>query len=172
MNRHGRYRPLTTNSPGAQQVAKQLDDLLTRGHEQIGPSIEAVDRELRSASDATLERLASNEPDINANWEALTDAERRGRRAVNELARRARLAAQRQTEGEQEAAREAARAEAIAGEIASYKERARDAFPGTAAEFEQQWPELLAEWQRREMQRRLDREALPLIGRRGGQAEL
>jgi hypothetical protein len=33
MNRHGRYSPLTTNSPGAQQAAKQLDDLLTRGHE-------------------------------------------------------------------------------------------------------------------------------------------
>lgn len=52
-------------------------------------------------------------------------------------------------------AAEARRQEAIAAEVARYRAQARVAFPGTQAEFDAQWPAMLAEWQRRQTEDRL-----------------
>ena len=46
-----------------------------------------------------------------------------------------------------EAEYQAEREQRIAEEQAAYKRRALDAFPGTQAEFEREWPEILRRWQ-------------------------
>ncbi len=65
-------------------------------------------------------------------------------------ARWAKQAAARETKraAEAEAAEESWQ-KRVAAEVAAFKEKARANFPGTATEFEAQWPTINAEWQRR-----------------------
>lgn len=78
------------------------------------PSAAELDRELRDASDHTLEYLAGAvEPRMDRAWGSLTNAERRALRAANELARR-RNAAEREQVAEAERTRKQALADAAA----------------------------------------------------------
>ncbi len=60
---------------------------------------------------------------------------------------RAELAAQ---EAAKRQAVEAAKQQAIQERIDTFKHQAQAWFPGTTAEFEAQWPSILAEWQKRQ----------------------
>jgi hypothetical protein len=58
-------------------------------------------------------------------------------------------------EATKQAARQAERDQVTQAAIAAFKQQAAAAFPGTAAQFEAQWPQLLADWQRAQLQAEL-----------------
>jgi hypothetical protein len=91
---------------------------------------DSVSRKELEETRATVERLKENERLRAERWAKL-DEERQAK-----------------AQAEAEAA-EQQRQKTFQAELAAFKERARLNFPGTAAEFEAQWGQIKAEWQRR-----------------------
>lgn len=117
-----------------------------------GITAQEIDQELRDLPGAALERLAAHAPDLRdgRSWQALSEDERRGQRAVNELTRRRMRAQQAEATAAREAERQATRDAEGAAAVAVFQAQARAAFPGTDAEFAAQWPAIKAAWQQQQ----------------------
>jgi hypothetical protein len=110
-------------------------------------SVEAVDRQLRELSDRQIAELAEDAPAPGKAWAAMTRDEKRCWRAVNEIARRARVNEQQQARAAEDAARERAAVEAAQAEA---RRLLRANFQGTEAEFNEAWPRLWASYRDRQ----------------------
>lgn len=112
------------------------------------PTPQAIDRELQDDDDAQLRIYArAAEEAAGKSWYSLTDGQRYGLRARNELARReqaAALAAKQQAEQDRVTARRDAEA---AEAIEMFKRQARNGWIGDQASFDRAWPRLLEKWQ-------------------------
>lgn len=117
------------------------------------PTTAEVDAELVKESDAVIARMARdfNPAELaGRKWEVLPESLRYSMRAANEQARRqdeARRAAAERAETERLQARHDA---SVAVRVAEFKVQAAAAFPGSSAEFEQAWPDILRAWQLRQ----------------------
>jgi hypothetical protein len=109
-------------------------------------SVEAVDRQLRELSDRQIAELAEDAPAPGKAWAAMTRDEKRCWRAVNEIARRARVAEQQQAAQQAQEARERAAVESAQAEA---RRLLRANFQGTEAEFAEAWPRLWARYRDR-----------------------
>jgi hypothetical protein len=90
----------------------------------------------------------SSPVETHAEYLARLEREAEANRKANEEAKQrwqAKLAAERKEREDRQAAEEENRINAA---IVTYRRQARAAFPGSDAQFEQQWPHLLADWQR------------------------
>jgi hypothetical protein len=126
----------------------EMLDLIARLDTRSRPGRATIDRQVRDLDDDDLARAARDAPALDRRWESMTDEERLGQCARNELAKRqdrARQQAAKDAEQAKHAAVHDAKGEA---QIAQFKQQARAAFPGTAQQFEAQWPQILADWQR------------------------
>lgn len=125
-----------------------------------GPSIADIDKELREVSDSTLERYAGRGLELSTHakvsWDAYPESYRYQLRAQNEIARRRHEAQLQAEKDKQDAKRQAESDQRVGDAVAAFKTRARGAFIGSDVEFDAQWPQILAEWQRRQMWERLD----------------
>lgn len=115
-----------------------------------GATIADVDQKLAHESLTMLQVYADDLDQatvISTRWEALPDAQRFALRARNELSRRA-AAKERATAKTDEAQRIAAEHAALAEvQIADLRAEMARVFPGTAAQFDAAFPEMLKQWQ-------------------------
>lgn len=110
-----------------------------------------TDRYVRELTPNQLrDAVAKVELNLGERWSALTDDQRIAQRARNELARRGvEVQREQDKEAEQEYAQARRKAE-IKAQHADLKRQRAAGFPGTAAQFEAQWPAMLADWQRQQ----------------------